>query len=142
MNKPAHLSNGVLVGGAIGALLGGFPEVLAAVPLGAAGSLLPDLDTDSGTHRKTSHNLLFLAVLLVPVWFYPVFVYLPIGVASHYVLDACCSRRGIALFYPVSATEYQSAGGVTVDDRRAPVVTGMMSLCEVGVFWLLAVPFL
>jgi len=132
MNKPEHVANGALIAGAIGVVLGGLPEVLVAVPLGVAGSLLPDLDTAVGTHRKTFHNLPVLGVLLLGAWFHPVVIYLPIGVASHYALDALCSRRGIALFYPLTTQEYQSAGGVTVDDPRSGLLTLAFSGFEVG----------
>ena len=131
MNKREHLLNGAIVGGAIGALVNPL-HLLVAIPLAAAGGLLPDADTHLGTHRKTFHNLPLLGILLLGAWFYPVFVYLPIGVCSHYMLDALCTRRGIALFYPISRQEYQSAGGVTVDDPQAGLATAGMSACQVA----------
>ncbi|MFC6755888.1 MULTISPECIES: metal-dependent hydrolase [Haloarcula] len=130
MNPIDHVINGALVAGAIAFLISPL-NLLVAVPLGIAGALFPDLDTHVGTHRKTFHNGFLLLFFCIGAVVYPLFVYFPIGVASHYLLDALCSRRGIAFFYPVSKSEYQSKGGVTVDDDRARMVTVAMSGSEI-----------
>ena len=132
MNTVDHVLNGALVTGAI-ALLVNPVNLVVAIPLGIAGVLFPDLDTRIGTHRKSLHNGVVLGLLSLGAVIYPIVVYLPIGVALHYILDAVCSRRGIAFFYPFSSSEYQSAGGVTVDDDRARMVTVTMSALQIVV---------
>jgi hypothetical protein len=56
-----------------------------------------------------------------------------VGVATHYVLDVVGSRRGIAWFYPLSATEYDLPTGVATSSRYATLVTVVVSLLELGV---------
>jgi hypothetical protein len=56
-----------------------------------------------------------------------------IGVATHYLLDVIGSRRGIALFYPLSKTEYGLPSGVTTSSKHADAVTVVITVLELGV---------
>ena len=55
-----------------------------------------------------------------------------IGIATHYVLDLAGSKRGIALFYPLSSTEYDLPIGVATSSRFATVVTVLITVVELG----------
>jgi membrane-bound metal-dependent hydrolase YbcI (DUF457 family) len=59
--------------------------------------------------------------------------YVWIGVLTHYVLDIVGSKRGIALFYPVSSTEYGFPMGVTTSSKFANLVTLVITGLELAV---------
>jgi membrane-bound metal-dependent hydrolase YbcI (DUF457 family) len=139
MNKQGHVLNAVLLAVGLGYVLEPagdletfrtIAEVSVPVVLGA---LFPDVDTAFGRHRKTLHNLPTLALFLAfPVYFDNLrFVWL--GVLTHYVLDMLGSRRGIALFYPLSDREYGSPAGVTTSSRFADAVTLLVTGVELAV---------
>jgi len=104
-------------------------ELFLPVVLGA---LFPDVDTAFGRHRKTLHNLPVLAMFLA----YPVYFgnlhYVWVGVATHYVLDVVGSKRGIALFYPLSSQEYDLPTGVATSSKWANPVTLVVSAVELA----------
>lgn len=143
MNKQGHVLNAVLLGVGLGYVLEPAGDLetfrtVAAVSVPVVlGALFPDVDTAFGRHRKTLHNLLTLAVFVAfPIYFDNLrFVWL--GVLTHYVLDVLGSKRGIALFYPLSAREYGSPTGVTTSSKYANVVTLLVTAFE-----LLAAVFL
>jgi membrane-bound metal-dependent hydrolase YbcI (DUF457 family) len=111
-------------------------SVLAfSVPV-VLGALFPDVDTAFGRHRKTLHNL---PVLLLFMLFPPLFANLQfvwIGVATHYLLDVVGSKRGIALFYPLSATEYNLPTGVATSSQWATTVTLAVTTGELVVLFI------
>lgn len=139
MDKEGHVLNAVALGIGLGFILepSGTMEtartVLAVtIPL-SLGALFPDVDTAFGKHRKTLHNLPVLALFLA----FPVVLgnlqYVWIGVLTHYVLDIVGSKRGIALFYPVSSTEYGFPMGVTTSSKFANLVTLVITGLELAV---------
>ncbi|ARS91148.1 metal-dependent hydrolase [Natrarchaeobaculum aegyptiacum] len=142
MNKKGHVLNAVLLSVGLGYLLEPATEltdvlvtletmVMIGVPV-TLGALFPDVDTAFGKHRKTLHNLPVLAAF----FFFPAafgnLEYVWIGILTHYVLDVAGSRRGIALFYPLSSTEYGLPFGVTVSSSRATIVTVLVTIVEVA----------
>jgi membrane-bound metal-dependent hydrolase YbcI (DUF457 family) len=136
MNKQGHVLNAVLLGIGLGYVLepaGDFEtfrtvaEVSVPVVLGA---LFPDVDTAFGRHRKTLHNLLVLAVFAAFPLYFDNLRFVWLGVLTHYVLDVLGSRRGIALFYPLSDREYGSPTGVTTSSRFANAVTLLVTALE------------
>jgi hypothetical protein len=136
MDKRGHVLNAVFLAVGLGFILEPAGDVatfrtIAAVfvPL-VLGALFPDVDTAFGKHRKTLHNLPILGVFLAfPVVFGNLqFVW--IGIATHMLLDAVGSRRGIALFYPFSKTEYGFPTGVTTSHRHADAVTVVVTALE------------
>jgi len=137
MNKRGHVLNAVLLSIGLGYVLepsGGIEtfetitEVFLPVVLGA---LFPDVDTAFGKHRKTLHNLLVLGVFLAyPIYHGGNLQWVWLGVLTHYVLDMLGSKRGIALFYPFSNTEYGSPTGVTTSSDRAEAVTVAVTVFE------------
>jgi membrane-bound metal-dependent hydrolase YbcI (DUF457 family) len=148
MNKKGHVLNGVLLGLGLALILSVEPlldgatlpearrtaatvaELLIPVTLGA---LFPDVDTEFGKHRKTLHNLPVLAVFVAFPFLFGNLHYVWIGVATHYVLDVVGSRRGIALFYPLSRQEYGLPTGVTTSSKYADAVTVAATVVELGV---------
>jgi membrane-bound metal-dependent hydrolase YbcI (DUF457 family) len=139
MNKEGHVLNAVLLGIGLGYVLepAGDVETLwtiaqVLVPI-TLGALFPDVDTAFGKHRKTLHNLPVLALFLA----YPLYLgnlqFVWIGVLTHYVLDVLGSKRGIALFYPLSSTEYGSPTGVTTSSKYANLVTIVVTVFELAV---------
>lgn len=140
MNKRGHVLNAVLLSIGVGAVLQPTWDVATAktilelsVPV-TLGALLPDVDTAFGKHRKTLHNLPLLAVVAAwPIYFGNLqFVW--IGIATHYILDVVGSTRGIALFYPLSKTEYNLPVGIPVSSSRSDLVTVLITIAEVGAF--------
>ncbi|RNJ27039.1 metal-dependent hydrolase [Halosegnis longus] len=139
MNKKGHVLNGILLAIGLGYILepagdvATFQTIAATLVPVTLGALLPDVDTAFGKHRKTLHNI----PLLVVVAAYPIYFgnlqYVWIGVATHYVLDIVGSRRGIALFYPLSSTEYGFPTGVTTSSKYADVVTVVVTIIELGI---------
>jgi hypothetical protein len=148
MNKKGHVLNGVLLAVGLAFILTVQPmldgvtlaetrrtglvlaELLIPVTLGA---LFPDVDTEFGKHRKTFHNLPVLAVFVAFPFLFGNLHYVWIGVATHYVLDVVGSRRGIALFYPLSNQEYGFPTGVTTSSKYADAVTVVATGLELAV---------
>jgi len=139
MNKRGHVLNAVLLSIGLGYVLdpsgdvstfATIAEVFLPVVLGA---LFPDVDTAFGKHRKTLHNLPVLLVFLAhPVYHGGNLQWVWLGVLTHYVLDIVGSRRGIALFYPISNTEYGFPTGVTTSSDYAEVVTVAITVFELA----------
>lgn len=91
------------------------------VPI-VVGTLIPDLDTTFGRHRKTLHNIGVLALFYVfPLYFQNLY-HVWIGILAHYLLDLFGSKRGLALLYPFER-EYRVPFGVRSSSKRASIVT-------------------
>ncbi|PSP39525.1 hypothetical protein BRC71_02890 [Halobacteriales archaeon QH_7_65_31] len=138
MNKKGHVLNGVLLAIGLGYVLepagdvATFRTIAATLVPVTLGALLPDVDTAFGKHRKTLHNLpVLLIVAAYPIYFGNL-QYVWIGVATHYALDIIGSRRGIALFYPLSSTEYGFPTGVTTSSTYADAVTVVVTIVELA----------
>lgn len=138
MNKRDHIINGVLFGAGVGFVLHptmniGLVESIIAVGVPVTlGTLLPDMDTAFGSHRKTFHNLPFLAVFIAFPLYFGNLQYVWLGILSHYILDLLGSKRGLALLYPYP-NEFDLASGVSVDSTFAPVVTLIVTAIEVAI---------
>ncbi|WP_299235926.1 metal-dependent hydrolase [Natronomonas sp.] len=139
MNKEGHVLNAALLGIGLGFVIepSGTVDTLRVVvavtiPV-TLGALFPDVDTAFGKHRKTLHNLPVLAVFAAFPFVFGNLGYVWIGVFTHYVLDYLGSRRGIALFYPLSSSEYGFPSGVTTSSRFANVVTVVVTAVELAV---------
>jgi hypothetical protein len=138
MNKKGHVLNGVLLAVGLGYVLEPAGDVatfrtiaMTLVPV-TLGALLPDIDTEFGSHRKTLHNLLVIVVVaLYPVYFDNLH-YVWVGVLSHYVLDVVGSKRGIALFYPWDR-EFGLPVGVSTSSKYADAVTVLVTVLELAV---------
>ncbi|MFD1511977.1 metal-dependent hydrolase [Halomarina rubra] len=135
MNKEGHVINGLLLGVGLGFVLepGGDVETLTTVvavtvPV-VLGALFPDVDTAFGRHRKTLHNLLVLGLFVAFPVVFDNLHWVWVGVLTHYVLDVVGSKRGIALFYPLS-TEYGFPTGVATSSRYANLVTLVVTAVE------------
>jgi membrane-bound metal-dependent hydrolase YbcI (DUF457 family) len=138
MNKEGHVLNAALLGIGLGFVIepSGTTETLRTVvavtiPV-TLGALFPDVDTAFGKHRKTLHNLPVLALFAAFPLAFDNLSYVWIGVLTHYVLDYLGSRRGIALFYPLSSQEYGFPSGVTTSSRFANVVTVVVTGVELA----------
>jgi membrane-bound metal-dependent hydrolase YbcI (DUF457 family) len=146
VNKKGHVLNAVLLGVGLGVILtvdattqptvdvvvdGVARIVELSVPV-TLGALFPDVDTAFGKHRKTLHNLPVLGVFLAFPLLFGNLQFVWIGVATHYLLDVVGSRRGIALFYPLSRTEYGLPSGVTTSSKHADAVTVVITGVELG----------
>ena len=138
MNKEGHVLNAVLLGVGLGFVLEPSATVetlrtvvAVTVPV-TLGALFPDVDTAFGTHRKTLHNLPVLAVFLAFPVVFGNLAYVWVGVLTHYVLDVLGSTRGIALFYPLSSSEFGFPAGVTTSSRFANVVTVVVTVVELA----------
>ncbi|KDS91654.1 membrane protein [Halorubrum saccharovorum] len=141
MNKRGHVLNGLLLALGLGFVIE--PSLSAAtartvaeitVPI-VLGALFPDVDTAFGRHRKTLHSLPVLGIFLAYPLVFGNLQYVWIGVLTHYVLDVVGSRRGIALFHPLSDTEYGMPTGVTTSSKYADLVTVIVTAVELAVFW-------
>ena len=157
MNKGGHVLNGALLAVGLGAILAVDPtagpiltgpdgtvtaESVAAVAgdVGVSvaklslpivlGALFPDVDTAFGRHRKTLHSLPVLGVFLAFPFLFGNLQYVWIGVATHYFLDMVGSKRGIALFHPLSDTEYNLPTGVATSSAWATRVTLVLTAVE------------
>jgi membrane-bound metal-dependent hydrolase YbcI (DUF457 family) len=143
MNKKGHVLNAFLLAIGLGFVLEpagtletGRTIVAVTLPI-VLGALFPDVDTAFGKHRKTLHNLPVLAVFVAfPVYFANL-QWVWLGVLTHYVLDYFGSRRGIALFYPLSSTEYGFPSGVTTSSKYADAVTLVITALELAAAALL-----
>lgn len=138
MNKEGHVLNAGLLGIGLGFILepSGTVETLRTVvavtiPV-MLGALFPDVDTAFGKHRKTLHNLPVLGLFLVFPFVFANLQYVWIGILTHYILDYLGSRRGIALFYPLSGSEYGFPSGVTTSSKFANVVTIVVTAVELA----------
>lgn len=138
MNKEGHVLNAALLGIGLGFVIepSGTAEtirtvVAVTIPV-TLGALLPDVDTAFGKHRKTLHNLPVLALFVAFPLVFGNLNYVWVGVFTHYVLDYFGSRRGIALFYPLSSAEYGFPSGVTTSSRFANVVTLVVTAVELA----------
>jgi hypothetical protein len=129
MNKDGHVLNAVLLSIGLGYILQPagdlstfttIAEVTIPVTLGA---LFPDVDTAFGKHRKTLHNFLVLGIFVAFPAVFGNLQYVWIGVLTHYLLDVLGSRRGIALFYPLSSKEFGLPIGVSTSSKYANVMT-------------------
>ena len=139
MNKQGHVLNAVLLGVGLGYVLEPVGDLATfrtiaevSVPV-VLGALFPDVDTAFGRHRKTLHNLPTLAVFVAFPLYFDNLQWVWLGVLTHYVLDVLGSKRGIALFYPLSDREYGSPTGVTTSSRFANVVTLLVTAFELAV---------
>ncbi|MDS0297996.1 metal-dependent hydrolase [Halogeometricum sp. S1BR25-6] len=151
MNKDGHVLNGALLAVGLGVILAVDPtagplveETPSALALTAAtrvaelslpiilGALFPDVDTALGRHRKTLHNLPVLALFVAFPYVFGNLQFVWVGVATHYVLDVVGSKRGIALFYPLSPTEYDLPTGVATSSRWATTVTVVVTAFELA----------
>ncbi|WP_251106173.1 metal-dependent hydrolase [Halorubrum hochsteinianum] len=141
MNKRGHVLNGLLLALGLGFVLE--PGVDAATARAIAeitvpvvlGALFPDVDTAFGRHRKTLHSLPVLAVFLAYPIVFGNLQYVWIGVLTHYILDVVGSRRGIALFHPLSDKEYSLPTGVTTSSKYADLVTVIITAVEIAALW-------
>lgn len=151
MNKEGHVLNAALLALGLGVVLSvdptagpvfddAFSTTLAdagatvaklSLPI-VLGALFPDVDTAFGKHRKTLHNLPVLALFVGFPLVFANLKYVWIGVATHYVLDVVGSKRGIALFYPLSPTEYGLPTGVATSSRWANPVTFVVTGLELA----------
>jgi membrane-bound metal-dependent hydrolase YbcI (DUF457 family) len=138
MNKGDHVINAVLLSLGIAVVLE--PSLSMAtletvfrigVPV-VVGALFPDIDTAFGVHRKTFHNLPVLAAFVAFPLLYGNLFYVWIGVTTHYVLDLLGTKGGMALLYPYPET-YDIPVGVTVDSKKATLVTLVVTALQVGV---------
>lgn len=140
MNKRGHVLNAVLLSIGLGAVLRPTWDLATAemiltlsVPV-TLGALFPDVDTAFGKHRKTLHSLPVLATFVAWPIYFGNLEYVWIGVATHYILDVTGSTRGIALWYPLSSTEYNLPVGIPVSSSKADLVTVLITGLEVAVF--------
>ena len=144
MNKDGHVLNAVLLGLGLGVILSLDPRrALTAADAWPAlraiaefslpvvlGALFPDVDTAFGRHRKTLHNLPVLGIFLAYPYYFGNLQFVWIGIATHYLLDIVGSKRGIALFYPLSDQEYNLPTGVATSSDYATPVTVTISALE------------
>jgi hypothetical protein len=143
VNKRGHVLNAILLAIGLGYVLEPAGDVATFETIAAVfipvvlGALFPDVDTAFGKHRKTLHNLPVLGIFLAYPILFDNLHYVWVGILTHYVLDVFGSRRGIALFYPLSASEYGSPTGVTTSSRFAEAVTVAITLLELGLFAVL-----
>ena len=141
MNKRGHVLNALLLALGLGFVIEPGLDTATArttaqitVPI-VLGALFPDVDTAFGRHRKTLHSLPVLAVFVAYPLVFGNLQYVWIGVLTHYLLDVVGSRRGIALFHPLSDTEYGMPTGVTTSSKYADLVTVVVTAVELAVFW-------
>ncbi|WP_144902157.1 metal-dependent hydrolase [Halobellus captivus] len=129
-------TNGESTADAAWALAGDVGRSIAALSLPVIlGALFPDVDTAFGRHRKTLHNLPVLGIFLAFPYLFGNLQFVWIGVATHYVLDIVGSKRGIALWYPFSSTEYGFPTGVATSSKWAIRVTVLVTLVELGILF-------
>lgn len=138
MNKRDHVINGVLFGAGVGFVFDpmlptSLVESVVAIGIPVVlGTLLPDMDTAFGSHRKTFHNFLFLGGFILFPFYFGNLQYVWLGILSHFILDLLGSKRGLALLYPYSH-EFDLPLGVAVNSSFATVVTLVVTAIEVGI---------
>jgi hypothetical protein len=144
VNKKGHVLNAALLSVGLGVVFAA-PTALTAdtalatvetiaklsVPI-VLGALFPDVDTAFGKHRKTLHNLFVLGIFVGFPFLFGNLYYVWIGIATHYLLDVVGSRRGIALFYPLTRQEWGLPSGVTTSSKYADLVTVVVTGLEVA----------
>ncbi|MFB6196613.1 MAG: metal-dependent hydrolase [Haloplanus sp.] len=144
MNKKGHVLNAALLSIGLGVVLV-WPTAITAsnalatvesiaelsVPV-VLGALFPDVDTAFGKHRKTLHNLFVLGIFVGYPFVFGNLQFVWIGIATHYVLDVVGSRRGIALFYPLTSEEWNLPFGVTTSSDYADLVTVLVTGVELA----------
>jgi membrane-bound metal-dependent hydrolase YbcI (DUF457 family) len=149
MNKEGHVLNAALLAVGLGVVLSVDPTAGPVLDDSAAdtalatattvaelslpvvlGALFPDVDTAFGRHRKTLHNLPVLALFVGFPYVFGNLQFVWVGVATHYVLDLVGSKRGIALFYPLSPQEYDLPTGVATSSKWANPVTFLVTGAE------------
>lgn len=141
VNEKGHVINAVLLSVGLGVLLeptASIQMVQTVLTVGVPvtiGALFPDIDTTFGTHRKTFHNGIVLAVFAVFPHFFDNLAYVWLGILTHYVLDLLGNVRGIALFYPYPEL-YDIPVGVPVGSRVADLVTLTVTVIELVGAWL------
>jgi membrane-bound metal-dependent hydrolase YbcI (DUF457 family) len=141
MNKRGHVLNGLLLSLGLGFVLepglnAATAEMIAQITVPVVlGALFPDVDTAFGRHRKTLHSLPVLAVFIAYPIVFGNLQYVWIGVLTHYLLDVVGSRRGIALFHPLSDREFGMPTGVTTSSKYADLVTVVITAIEIAAFW-------
>jgi len=101
------------------------------------GALFPDVDTAFGKHRKTLHNLPLLAVFFAYPFYFGNLQWVWLGVVTHYVLDVLGTTRGIALFYPFWAREFDVPFGIPVDSKYTDLMTVTVTAVELAGLFLL-----
>ena len=145
MNKKGHVLNAILLAIGLAYILrpSGDVETFSMVaelfvPL-VLGALFPDVDTAFGKHRKTLHSLPVLGVIVAYPILFDNLQFVWVGVLTHYLLDVVGSKRGIALFYPLSSTEYGLPVGVTTSSRWADAFTVAITLGELAALAVLHV---
>ncbi|MFC5277298.1 metal-dependent hydrolase [Halorubrum rubrum] len=141
MNKRGHVLNALLLAVGLGFVLEPGVDVATArkvaqitVPI-VLGALFPDVDTAFGKHRKTLHSLPVLSVVLAYPIVFDNLHFVWVGVLTHYLLDLIGSRRGIALFHPLSDEEFSLPFGVTTSSKYADLVTVIVTALEIAAFW-------
>nr|WP_305882567.1 metal-dependent hydrolase [Haloplanus ruber] len=144
VNKKGHVLNAALLSVGLGVVLAAPTALTAAEALAVAetvaklsvpivlGALFPDVDTAFGKHRKTLHNLFVLGVVAAFPIVFDNLQFVWIGIATHYLLDVVGSRRGIALFYPLTSQEWGLPSGVTTSSKYADLVTVVVTGLEVA----------
>ncbi|MFC6615066.1 metal-dependent hydrolase [Halopenitus salinus] len=141
MNKRGHVLNALLLAVGLGFVLEPAVDVATGrkiaqitVPI-VLGALFPDVDTAFGKHRKTLHSLPVLAVVMAYPIVFDNLQFVWVGVLTHYLLDLIGSRRGIALFHPLSDSEFSLPFGVTTSSKYADLVTVIITALEIAAFW-------
>jgi hypothetical protein len=145
VNKKGHVLNAALLSVGLGVVLAA-PVALTVAAAAATvetiaklsvpvvlGALFPDVDTAFGTHRKSLHNLFVLGIFVGYPLLFGNLQFVWIGVATHYLLDVVGSRRGIALFYPLTRQEWGLPSGVTTSSKYADLVTVAVTGVELAV---------
>lgn len=136
MNKKDHILNGILLAVGLGIVLhpsGDFQAIVTIVEVFVPvvlGTMLPDIDTEFGKHRKTLHNVFVIAALYGYVVYFGNLEWVWVGALSHFLLDMVGSKRGLALFYPLWGTEFAFPFGVKTSSRMATIATVIITVLE------------
>ena len=142
MNKREHVLNAVLLTFGIAFVFHPSMEpwpaetiVIYGVPI-LLGTLLPDVDAVIGTHRKSFHNVWFLAFAVGYPLAFDNLHFVWIGVLTHYVLDLLGNVGGMALLYPYPKL-YRVPFGVSGASRWADVVTVVVTGIEIWAIYVI-----
>jgi len=140
MDKRGHVLNAILLAIGVGFVLEPAADAATArtvtrifVPI-VLGALFPDVDTAFGRHRKTLHSLPVLGVIVAYPIVFGNLQFVWVGVLTHYLLDLLGSKRGLALFHPLSDREFSLPFGVTTSSKWADLVTVLVTAVEVALF--------
>ncbi|GGL63374.1 metal-dependent hydrolase [Halocalculus aciditolerans] len=138
MNKKDHILNGVLLAVGLGIVLHPAGDLKALttivevfVPV-VLGTMLPDIDTEFGRHRKTLHNVFVIAALYGYVVYFGNLEWVWVGALSHFLLDMVGSKRGLALFYPLWDREFAFPFGVKTSSGYATIATVVITVLELA----------